>query len=186
MFDKYMVREITNLLKFSKNRTMFVYDTTFTLCKFFISPLLCKFSLFKEEPTIPLSFFMHEKKTEDSHDQFFRRVSQTVPDLKDNKKAFFTTDHEDAFRNAIKSFFPTVTVLRCWNHLFGNVRLWIKNHNGKKLDSKIYCDNCRELFRCDTKEDYEILLKDMQKNWDPSFNTYFLRNIHSEIDLIAK
>jgi len=69
---------------------MFVYDTTFTLCKYFISPLLCKFSLFEEEPTIPLSFFMHEKKSEETHNQFFRKISQILPELKDNRKAYFT------------------------------------------------------------------------------------------------
>ncbi len=147
MFDKLMVREISNLLKYSKNQTMFVYDTTFTLCKYFISPLLCKFSLFEEEPTIPLSFFMHEKKSEETHNQFFRKISQILPELKDNRKAYYTTDNEDAFRNAIKNFFPTLTVLRCWNHLFSNIREWIKKHGGKKLDGKVYCDNCRELFR---------------------------------------
>jgi hypothetical protein len=186
MFDKFMVREISNLLTHSKKKIMFVYDTTFNLCKFFVSPLLCKYLMFVEEPTVPLSFFMHEKKTEDSHNQFFRKVSQTVPELNDKRKAYFTTDHEDAFRNAIKSFFPSLTVLRCWNHLFGNIRDWIKKHNGKKLDSKVYCDNCRELFRCETKSAYLTMLKTMQEYWDSSFNQYFLKHIHCEIDLIAR
>jgi len=35
LFDKLMIREISNLLKYSKTMTMFVYDTTFNLCKFF-------------------------------------------------------------------------------------------------------------------------------------------------------
>jgi len=37
--------------------------------------------MFVEEPTVPLSFFMHEKKTEDSHNLFLRKVSQTVPEF---------------------------------------------------------------------------------------------------------
>ncbi len=157
-FDKLMIREISNLLKYSKKRNMFVYDTTFSLCKFFVSPLLCKFSLFEQEPTVPLGFYMHEKKTEESHDQFFRKIAKAIPELKEKDKAFFTTDHEDAFRKAIKSFFPTVTILRCWNHLFANIRDWIKKHGGRNLDSKVYCDNCRELFRL-KKRDYNILLQ---------------------------
>lgn len=81
LFDKLMIREISNLLKYSKTMTMFVYNTTFNLCKFCVSPLLAKFSLFEQEPTIPVGFYMHETKTGESHDQFFRKMARTIPEL---------------------------------------------------------------------------------------------------------
>ena len=186
MYDNEMVKEVENLLKYSNTPVMFVYDTTFNLCKYFVSPLLCKFTFFFQEPVIPLAFLMHEKKTENCHNQFFRKISQIVPLLKDKNKAFFATDHEDAFRNAIKSNFPHSVVLRCWNHLFKNIRDWIKKHNGKKLDSKVYCSDCRELFKCDSKDSYKILLSKKQAYWDSAFNKYYLTHIHPDINLIAK
>lgn len=181
-----MVKECENLLKFSNSRVMFVYDTTFNLCKYFVSPLLCKFSYFVQEPSIPLAFFMHEKKTESSHNQFFRTISELIPVLKNKDKAFFATDHEDAFRNAIKTHFPESVVLRCWNHLLNNVRDWIKKHDGRQLDSKVYCSDCRELFKCESKEAYKELLSTKQEYWDTSFGQYFRTYIHPEIDLIAR
>ncbi len=174
MYDRQMVKEVDDLLRYSNEPIMFVYDTTFNLCKYFVSPLVCKFSFFEQEPTIPLAFFMHEKKTEACHDQFFRSISQLIPLLKNQYKAFFATDHEDAFRNAIKTNFPDSTVLRCWNHLFGNIRDWVKKHNGKNLDSKVYVTDCRELFKSESIEAYKALaLSVKQEYWDPAFNQYF-------------
>ena len=181
-----MVTEVENLLKYSNSRVMFVYDTTFNLCKYFVSPLLCRFTYFVEEPTIPLAFFMHEKKSEASHNQFFTAISELIPVLKNKEKAFFATDHEDAFRNAIKKNFPESIVLRCWNHLMGNIRQWIRNHNGRQLDTKVYCADCRELFRCESKDVYLQLWSRKKQYWDPAFSHYFLTYIHPEIDLIAR
>ena len=72
------------------------------------------------------------------------------------------------------------------NHLFKNIRDWIKKHNGKQLDTKVYCTDCRELFKCDSKDSYTILLSKKQAYWDSAFNQYFLTHIHPDIDLIAR
>ena len=181
-----MVKEVENLLKYSNSRVMFVYDTTFNLCKYFVSPLLCKFTYFEQEPVIPLAFFMHEKKTESSHNQFFRTINELIPVLKNKNKAFFATDHEDAFRNAIKTSFPESVVLRCWNHLFKNIRDWIRQHHGRQLDTKVYCNDCRELFKSESKESYSELLATKLEYWDPNFAHYYLTYIHPEINLIAR
>lgn len=181
-----MAKEVENLLNYSNSRVMFVYDTTFNLCKYFVSPLLFKFTYFVQEPVVPLAFFVHEKKTEASHNQFFSAINELIPVLMDKNKAFFATDHEDAFRNAIKTNFPESIVLRCWNHLFNNIRDWIKKHNGRRLDSKIYCNDCRDLFKCESKESYDELLSTKREYWDPAFCQYFLTYIHPDIDLIAR
>lgn len=130
---------------------------------------------------------MHEKKNESSHNHFFQTMKKLIQDLENEKEnAFFITDNEDAFRNAIMTNFPKAKVLRCWNHLFNNIRFWLKNHAGWQLDAKVYCNDCRDLFKCATKEVYTTMLNLKQGYWDQAFANYYLTYIHPDIDLIAK
>ena len=142
MYDKKIVNEIENLFRFSRSKIMVVYDTTFNLCKYFISPLLCKFTFFIEEPV-----FMHESKNESSHNQFFHAISNLIPLLGDKTMLFYNWQRRRIWK-AIANKIPNSLVLRYWNHLFNNIRLCVRKHNGKQLDAKVYCNDCRELFKC--------------------------------------
>ena len=77
--DNDLLDETKKMLKSVRvlNSVLFQYDTTFTLCGFYVSilsyihPLLCKANS-NTSPVIPLAYFFHEKKYEKTHNEFFR------------------------------------------------------------------------------------------------------------------
>ena len=102
---------------------------------------------FIEKPVVPLAFFMHESKNESSHNQFFHAISNLIPLLGDKTMLFYNWQRRRIWK-AIANKIPNSLVLRYWNHLFNNIRLCVRKHNGKQLDAKVYCNDCRELFKC--------------------------------------
>ena len=50
------------------------YDTIFNLRDIFLSILLFRETDFESKPVIPLAFFLHERKTTMTHDEFFRYI----------------------------------------------------------------------------------------------------------------
>ena len=74
-YENDLIEEINNLLKYSKKeKIFFVYDTTFNMCNYFVSPLCARFSMLEDDPTVPLAFFIHESKNELSHTWFFQHI----------------------------------------------------------------------------------------------------------------
>ena len=57
------------------------YDTTFCLGDFYLSPLLFRNADFDPAPAIPLAYLLHERKTTDTHTDFFRHLRTVVPEL---------------------------------------------------------------------------------------------------------
>ena len=70
----------------------------------------------EKAPSVVLAFFLHEKKFERSHNEFWRYMSEVLHEL--SELGYIVTDSEDAFMNAIKRYFPNVPLLRCWNHFW--------------------------------------------------------------------
>ena len=95
-------------------------------------------------PAIPLAYFFHERKTEETHFDFFIYIKSVFPEIE--FFCFIVTDDELSFRNAVKKVFPEIKILRCWKHLWGSVERWIRSHSGKVGDLTFYIDSFRELF----------------------------------------
>lgn len=93
-----------------------VYDTTFNLGDFYVSPLVFRHVLFENTPWIPLAFLIHDRKLQKCHNRLFEFLAERVPILK-TKKIPFITDREPALTKAVERFFPNIQVLHCWNHL---------------------------------------------------------------------
>jgi hypothetical protein len=78
-YELDLLDEINNLLTYSKkNKIMFVYDTTFSMCNYFVSPLCARFAMLEDDPTVPIAFFIHETKTELSHTWFFQHLKTVI------------------------------------------------------------------------------------------------------------
>ncbi|CAF0872826.1 unnamed protein product, partial [Brachionus calyciflorus] len=93
-----------------------------------------------------------------------------------SEKAFIITDCEDAFRNAIKSHFPGVPLVRCWNHFW------------KSTD--------RELFLQPNKQLFDLQLSNKIKGytnnsghkieaWSQEFLDYYNSSISPDIESLA-
>lgn len=78
-YEPDLVDELNNFLKFTKaEKIMCVYDTTFNICNYFVSPLLMRFSMFEEDPVVPVGFFFHELRTQESHTWFFEHIKTVI------------------------------------------------------------------------------------------------------------
>ena len=108
------------------------------------NPILIKVNS-EKSPTIQLAYFIHEKKHEKAHCEFWRYIADIMPELE--HVGYIITDCEEAFRNTIKKNFPNIPLLRCWNHFYKSIERW--KHKSRKLSSEevgIYCDSLGELF----------------------------------------
>ena len=137
-FDKVLLSEIKNLMSGIIKHMMISYDTTFNLTGFYVSVLVLKHPLLSDDQNndavIPLIYFYHELKNEEVHKWFFSRVNELLPNLE--SCCFFVTDEELAIRNGIRVNFPSIKILRCWNHLWSSMKRWILSHGGNKENDR--------------------------------------------------
>ena len=133
--DQNLLEEFCKIVDSSDQNVLVDYDTTFALCKFYVSivsfvhPFLINSN--GSNPVIPLFFYFHSRKLTSTHDTFWKFFSQKVGP-KVIEKIFIVTDCEDAIRSAIRRSLPDVPLLRCWNHLFEATKRWLKEHKGEK------------------------------------------------------
>ena len=147
----------------------FSYDTTFKLGDIYVSILIVRFQEMEEAPVIPLMFMLHERKTGETHEVFFRCVIEEFPELLTATNIYFVTDEETAIVNAIKKFLPNIDCYRCWNHLVTNAKLKLdKLKITGKQDVAAYVKDLFSLFGKKTHQDYLLTLNDIysdQSRW---------------------
>ena len=93
------------------------YDTTFKLGDFYVSVIVFRETEFTQNPVIPLAYYIHERKKNETHSHFFNYMTAVLPELHRATNAIIITDQEAAIRQAIAAAFPTVPLFMCWNHV---------------------------------------------------------------------
>ena len=161
------------------------YDTTFKLGDFYISTLSFRHTLFKESPTIPAVFLLHERKFEAHHKEMFQICCNLVPSLQCTTYPIVTDEERDIV-NCISDVLPNCSQLRCWNHIFRDARRWLKSHGALSLDTGVYLNDIRSLFHVVTQKGYDSLLTSMKSKWSAPFFDYYNSNINSDIECIAR
>ena len=66
--------EADNVLTLQTPAQLLSYDTTFQMGDFYVSPLVFHHTLFKEKPSIPAVFMVHERKLTETHEEMLRSV----------------------------------------------------------------------------------------------------------------
>lgn len=77
-------------------------------------------------PVIPLMFMIHERRLQSSHDFFFKRVNEILPQLNFSEPAIIVSDEETGIVNAIKGNFPKMLRFRCWLHAYRDIKQKLK------------------------------------------------------------
>ena len=62
------------------------------------------------------------------------------------------TDQESAIIKAIELELPNLHQLHCWNHLYQDVRFWLRKHGAPRTDITVYRDDISHLFQSHTEE----------------------------------
>ena len=74
------------------------------------------------------------------------------------------TDDEKGIVESIKTVLPNLKWLQCWNHLFQDVRRWLRNHGAPSQDIEVYIANLRKLFHKSSESEYQKELQEVSKN----------------------
>ena len=80
--DNEMIDELNTVVKLKDPEFLLSYDTTFSLGEFYVSPLVFKHTMFENNPIVAGMFMIHDRKLQDTHDTFFRRLNLLVKNLK--------------------------------------------------------------------------------------------------------
>lgn len=127
LFDEFK-QIIKSYSKFGK--VCLQYDTTFNLSGFYVSVLTFIHPLLVNDhqisPPIPIAYYYHEKKYLETHETFWKFFNSKIGNLINS--IFIITDCEDAIRSAIKNNLDGVRLLRCWKHLWNNIRDWARSN----------------------------------------------------------
>ena len=166
-FDKEIVKVLLGLL----NRTDLpasigmYYDTTFNLGDFYLSIVSFSEQEFDPAPTIPVFYMLHERKTQETHDFFWRKIAEKIiPQLTKAKNVYIVTDEETAIVNAIQTFLPNIPIYRCWNHVLMNAA---KKASDLLIDEVAeYVDDVRSLLKEQSFEAYQKRLMPTLVHWN--------------------
>ena len=183
---KELLDELDRILLIeSPSAQLLSYDTTFQLGDFYISVLAFRHVLFKEAPVIPACFLIHERKFQSAHEQLFTICCKQVSSLQTTTKPI-VTDEEQAFVNTMKKYLVNSPHLRCWNHIFRDLKRWLQTHGAPTLDISIYLSDVKDLFHLPSEKEYNDTLKEMAGRWSAPFYHYYQQHIHTDISCIAR
>ena len=177
---KEIMEEMDRVLQLKEEGQLLSYDTTFNLGDFYVSVLIFRNVIFKENPCIPVAFLIHENKQKVTHKKFFSFISENSPTLKKYCLPF-VTDRELAIKTAIKAKLPNTKLVYCWNHLFRDVEVWVKKRGGSCKDVAFYCANLRTLLEAESEKFYHENLQKLKPHWDATFADYYMNHLHDDI-----
>ena len=126
-------------------------------------------------------FLIHERKFSETHQEMFKECVKCIPALK-KTKCPLVTDKEQAIVDTVKKELPNIYLVHCWNHLFRNIRLWLRKHGAPSTDIVVHCDDVLRLFYSNSEQQYDQLLAKICLTWDLIFEQFFVKQIHSDIN----
>jgi len=131
------------------------YDTTFNLGDFYLSILLFRETEFEPSPIIPLAYYIHERKLQATHDEFFGHIRLICPQLDQSLNAVLITDNEAAITGSVNDNFPNLPAFLCWNHVLQDCKRWLRQHGVTTTDEMTYyVDKIRELLQAASAQEY--------------------------------
>ena len=168
-----LLMEMNNLLQIGAiHGQLFSYDTTFELGDIYVSALLMRHILFQGAPVVPVSFLLHERKLESSHEELMKFIAINFPILgkcNDCAKFPLVTDEERAICAAIDKWLPGFARLRCWNHTFSAARFWLRRHGATSKEIPVYLEDLRSLFHTISPEEYHTGLEEVKVSCENTF-----------------
>ena len=96
-------------------------------------------------------------------------VQEKVPSLNKANNRAIVTDVERPIIKAIKNKLPTLNLVRCWNHIFHEIRIWFKDTKSKSKDTDYYKDEVCRLYGSKIEHEYQKSTRDSHVKWDKAF-----------------
>ena len=162
------------------------YDTTFTLGDFYLSILLFRETEFVSSPIVPLAIMLHERKTQATHDLFFKHLSSAFPAVAAASNCIIVTDNERAITQSIANHVPAIPHFLCRNHVLQDAKRWLRDHGVSSTDEvNYYLDCMRSLFSSVDASTYKDSLLQYFLGWSQPFSVWFTDCVNPVIDKLA-
>ena len=129
-------------------------NATFTMGDFYVSILIFRHTFFMKRPCIPALFLIHESKLEENHRKILNILSQHFK-FPVKPRIACVTDSEKGTVNAVQSV-PQLIDIRCWNHVFNDLKAFVAKTGGKKEEAKEYRDDKKLIWQGETDKDSSI------------------------------
>lgn len=180
--SKESIKSFQNVAK--EDTCVLLYDTTFNLDDFYVSPLTYHHShLHTTENVflvIPLAYLIHEKKSFTVHKKFFSNLKEFCPEIYGK---IFITVREKAINVALKDILPQSTNLFCWRHVQQDVKYWVNEYKEAEDGDVInYVNNIWDLLDSESEDDYPNKYI-VSAVWSQKFLDYYNEHIH---DIVLK
>ena len=172
-----ILKETNQILQLNETGQLLSYDTTFQLGDFYVSALLLRHTIFEEKPCIPVMFLIHERKFAETHQILFQEAVRHIPSIKSTSSCL-VIDREKAIIKAAEMEVPNLHQLQCWNHIYRDIRFWLRKHGAPNTDITVYIDDISNMFHSASEDEYNERLVHYSKTWDPLFEQYFTKEIH--------
>lgn len=115
--NKELLQELNKILQVkSDDISLLLYDTTFFIGDYYVLVLVFKHVLFDCNPSIPVAFYIHDRKSDEIHLDFWRKIATLVQSIH-RASTVIVTDREKAIVNAIEKVVPNAALIYCWNHI---------------------------------------------------------------------
>lgn len=177
------LEESCQILKFVIDRTerpVLGYDATFNIGNYYVSSLVLCIPFFVSDPVVAIAMVIHETKSFESHDVFFRNLKAAVPQL--NKDTVtIVMDREKAFRRAVTNNFPKMNIVLCWNHFIADVKAKLYNLGATPDDRIVYLDHLHKLLTAEDLQMYMNNFEQLSKTWTESFKYYFIEHMQPDM-----
>ena len=138
-----------------------VYDMTFNLRNFYVTPVCFQHILFEGNPFIPFSFLIHGTRRQFDLEDYIRSLSRRIPYLEKSGIAI-VVDRERGESNALQKVLPNVF---CWNHLKQGVKQWLLKNGAKWDEISIYLMGLEQILKSDSLEILEHTKKRVLSDW---------------------
>ena len=70
--------------------------------------------------------------------------------------------------------------MQCWNHLFRDIRFWLRKNGAPASDITVYIDDIAQLFHSPSEQVYK---QKLCERWDTLFKEYYMitKEIHPSV-----
>lgn len=115
---------------------------------------------------VPIGAAVHSAQNEDQYLKVFSMLSKQWSDLHDIHIENFMTDDSDAMRNALRSVFPSVTLLLCHFHVLQAVWRWLFNtkNNIRQQDRKLLISLFKNILYSKFESEFIAAVNELQNN----------------------
>ena len=63
--------------------------------------------------------------------------------------------------------------LLCWNHIWQDIKHWVRSHNGTSDDILVYTGHILQLLKSENPDEFEENCKTFSLKWSKGFLDYF-------------